>query len=152
MVLDQLQPKAPPKASLTITIDIVSEDPNSELINKIQNIMASLADVVATSIRSTIIQLKNSYLTALAEKKAVDHLNEALIKQQKEARVKKAKRAAGGEARVLKVKDILAEKEKKDKAEEELAKKRARREALKGRAAFFRVTKREFPTQFDLFS
>ena len=79
-------------------------------------------------------------------------LNEALVKKARETRVKKARKAVNGDARVLTVDEILKRQQEKNQVLEEQQQARARRDEVRTAAAEWRLVREEvFPRDIRVF-
>jgi hypothetical protein len=150
-ILASFRPKTPPFVSLTDEngrrVDIQVGD---DLAQRINAIVSEVAAVCSTPLRSQVTFVQDTCLTALADSRSLQILNEELVKKQQERRIKKNNKAFG-KARLLKMEDMLAqEKERKTKESEEAIAK-ARRKALYGVIGFVKSMRRELPRDTDLF-
>lgn len=145
------RPVTPPFASLTDRfgrkVDLtVDEDTGKQ----IDSIVQQLLDVCDTPLKQGVTFIKNTCLTALADRSTLQILNQGLVEKATEGR-KRANRKHHGQARVLTVEEIeekKAEREAKELAEQ---KAKARRAALQGVIGFAKMVWKEMPVSYEVF-
>ena len=110
-VLNRFKPKTLPFVNFTDDqgryINVQMSDQITERINKL---LDDVAAVCATPLRREIIFFKDTTLTALADCRSLELLNDELVKKQRKNRVKKNNKAFTG-ARVLCMSDMIKQAE-----------------------------------------
>ena len=131
-VLNRLKPKTPPFVSFTDDqgrhINVQMPDQITERINKLVD---DVVAVCATPLRQEIIFFRDTTLTALADCRSLELLNDELAKKQR----KKNNKAFTG-ARVLCMSDMIKQAEERREKEQKEEKEKARKKALRGVIGF----------------
>jgi hypothetical protein len=94
--------------------------------------------------------IRDTALTALADKNILHHMNEGLVKKSKEGRQNKTKKHFGT-ARILTVADALRKKEEREAKEQQVMDEKERRAALRGLVGFAKMVWKEFRMGNDVF-
>lgn len=148
-VLQPLRPITPPTASLTDSIGrTVTVDREAAI--RINQIVAQLMDVCDTPLKEGVLFVKNTALTAIADRTTLKSLNQGLVDKAAEGRKKRTAKHFG-EARVLTVEDIQARINQREAKEAEEGQAKARRSALRGKIGFAKLVWKEMPVAFDIF-
>ena len=150
-VLNRFKPKTPPFVSSTDDqgrhINVQMPDQITERINKLVD---DVAAVCATPLRQEMIFFKDTTLTALADCRSLELLNDELVKKQCKNRVKKNNKAFTG-AKVLCMSDMIKQAEERREKEQKEEKEKARKKALRGVIGFAKQVWQEMPMGPNVF-
>lgn len=157
-ILQQYRPTTPPFASLTDKngrrIDI---QVGPDVAQKINEIVAQVIDVCPTPLRSGVSFVKDTCLTAIAdrdtaiaERNTLQVLNQGLVEKQKAARKKKTTKYFG-KARMLTLEEMETQAQEREEREAEEQRAKERRKALRGQITFSRNVWKEFNMSYDVF-
>ncbi|KAF2185006.1 DDE-domain-containing protein [Zopfia rhizophila CBS 207.26] len=151
-VLQEYRPKISPFISLTnengVRVDIQATQDQSEKINQL---VAEMLQGVPRQFHSPIKHLKNIGLTALADRSALQILNNSLAEKQKKGRKNRTKKHFG-DARALPVEQCLKEKEAREARERQELDAKERVVALRGKVRLAKLAWNELPMSFDVFT
>jgi molybdopterin/thiamine biosynthesis adenylyltransferase len=95
--------------------------------------------------------MKDTCLTALADKSTLQAINDGLVERQRQSRKAKTKKFYG-QARVLTVEEMRKKSKERDRAEQEAMQEKERRLALKGKVGFAKLVWKELHMDTDLFN
>jgi hypothetical protein len=141
-ILEKYRPKTPPFRDAI--------DGNG--VEKINEMVAQLLRVCPTPHRSKITFIRDTALTALADKEALQFMNEGLVKKSKEGRQNKTKKHFGT-ARVLTVEEALRIKEDREMKERQMMAEKEKAAALRGKIGFAKMVWKEgYQMGIDLFN
>jgi hypothetical protein len=131
---------------------LFSDAINENKVEKVNKIMAELLRVCSTLYRFKITFLRDTALTALADKEALQFMNKGLIKKRKEGRQNKTKKHFDT-ARVLTVEEALRIKEDREVKERQMMAEKERAAALRGKIGFAKMIWKEgYQMGIDLFN
>lgn len=152
-ILMKYRPKTPPFASFTHEdgrrVDIQVQP---DIGQKINEIVEQLWTVCPTPYRPKVAFIKDTVLTALADRNTLQFINEGIVKKSKEGRQRKMKKYFGA-ARVLTVEEALKMKEDREAKEQEIMEKKERAAALRGKIGFAKMIWKEgYQMGVDVFS
>ena len=143
-ILQPLQPKIPPIASTTIV-----QAP--ELTTRVNEVVSQILDICDSPLKRNILIIKDTALTAIADRAALQTINQGLVDKATQQRRKRANKNQG-EAQVLSVLEIrerTQEREIKEAAYEMI---KARNRALRGKLGFAKLVWKEFQMGIDIFN
>lgn len=112
--------------------------------------MAQLLKVCNTPDRPQVRFIGDTALTALADKYTLQFMKEGLVKNTKESRQNKTKKAISA-ARILTMEEALREKEERKAKEQQLTDEKERKAALRGLVGFGKMIWKEFRMGKDVF-
>jgi len=145
------RPKTPPYASFTnsngVQVNIAVTPSAATRINQfVDEILAGMTP----SLHTRVLGLKDTALTAVADRTILQRTNQELLDKQKQQRKKQSRKGVRN-ARVLTVnKSRAMMREAEDKAKE-LANKTARYHALRGKVGFAKLVWKEMPMDNSVF-
>jgi hypothetical protein len=151
-ILTKYRPQPPPFEETSPGAQNTIPEPSIDVAKRIEDIIDTLLSVCPTPLRSSVTFVRDTCLTALADKKALVILNEGLVRKQREGRKGAANRRGYGPAKLLNVKEILEKRAEHKEREAEKLSARERRELLKGRAAFVKLVWKELNMEDSIFA
>ena len=143
-ILQKYRPRTPP-----FTSDRGQVQP--DVAQEIDEIEAQLLRACPTPQRAKVHRLRDTCLTALADKHTLQFMNQGLVQKQQQARQKKTKKHFGA-ARVLTVEDALKRQEERRAKEEHVMHEKERSAALRGKVGFAKAVWKELRMEFDVFT
>lgn len=150
-VLQRFRPRTPTIISITYPQGQRLEFPvPDQLADRFNKLMEEVSAVCSTPLRQEINFLRNTTLTALADCRALEILNEGLVKKQRERRTKKTNKPLKG-ARVLSMGDMIHMVEEQEATEQKAAEEKARKQALRGVIGFAKKVWKELSMGPDIF-
>lgn len=151
-VLQRFRPRTPPMVSFTDDqgrrLDIQVSDHLADRINKLVD---EVSAVCSTSQRQEMTFFRTTTLTALANCKSLEILNEELVKKQQKTRTKKTNSKPFKGARVLSMGDMIQMAEELEAKEQQEAEEKARKRALRGVVGFVKQVWKELSMGPDVF-
>ncbi|KAF2806953.1 uncharacterized protein BDZ99DRAFT_465704 [Mytilinidion resinicola] len=146
-----IQAKTPPFISITnengVRVDIQATEDQSKRIN---TLIAALLKEVPLQLYSTITHLQDLSLTALADRSALQILNNDLVQKQKKSRKSRTKKHFG-EARQLTVEEALQKMRERNAKDQEVSTAKERAAALRGKGRFAKLAWKDLAMSFDVF-
>jgi hypothetical protein len=157
-VLVHYRPKTPPFASLTDENGTRADiQVDNNIPKQVDDLVAQLLQACPTPLRPGLGFIKDTALTALADrqalladKQALQALNQGLVDKQQRHRQTVA-RKYHGEARILRVDEMEARAEEQMAREKEEEAIKARKAALRGKVGFAKLVWKEMPVSYDIF-
>ncbi len=145
------RPKTPPYTSFTnsngVQVDIAVTPSTATRINQFVNeILAGMTP----SLHTHVLGLKDTALTAVADRTVLQRTNQELLDKQKQQRKKQSRKGVGN-ARVLTVDKGRALIQEAEDRVKELANKTARYHALRGKVGFAKLVWKEMPMDDSVF-
>ena len=101
-------------------------------------------------LKQEVLFIKQTALTAIADRTALRSLNQALVEKTTTWRKRNVRKHLG-DARVLTVEDIQIKARAKEVKEAEEQQLKARKQALKGKVGFAKLVWKELPVATDVF-
>ncbi|KIM92733.1 hypothetical protein OIDMADRAFT_173813 [Oidiodendron maius Zn] len=148
-ILLPLRPKTPPvltdENGRTINVPI-----GSELAIQINDMVSQLLDVCQSPLKQGILFIKQTALTAIADRATLRSLNQGLVEKTTKQRRKKTGKHFG-EARVLTVEDILTKAQERETREAIEGAEKARKRALYGKMGFAKLVWKELSMGTEIF-
>ncbi len=151
LLLAKYRPKTPPIASLTsstgIRIDVLITEP--ELAQKIDEVIARILKVCPSQVED-ITFVKETCLTAIAEKTALTEINQQLLNKAQISRQKRTKKHFG-EARLLTVQEAREKQAQREREEMQRMTEKERKAALRGVITFAKLVWRDLKMDQTVF-
>jgi len=145
------RPTTPPFASLTnsngVQVNITVTPHTAIRINQfVDEVLAGMTP----SLHSHVLGLKDTALTAVADRAVLRQTNQELLEKQQQRRKNQSRKAVGG-ARVLTVNEGRAMMQEEEDRAKELATKSARYHALRGKVGFAKLVWKEMAMDYSVF-
>jgi hypothetical protein len=122
-----------------------------ELATRISQVVSELVNKCAkTLLRKGVLFLRETALTAIADRTTLRSLNQGLVEKITTWR-KKNTRKHCGEARILTVEEIQTIAQEREAKEAEEQRLKERRRALRGKVGFAKLVWKELPVASDVF-
>jgi hypothetical protein len=164
-ILSKYQPKTPfsANATTTVTTSITTTTTTTitttttttitekDLINKVNDVAKDVLAVCPTPVRNNVTFIQQTCISSLADKQALEAINQALLEKQRNTGRKKTNKFFGM-AKKLTVTNMLNQQKRRQKIEQQQLDEKARKAALRGKVGFAKLVWKEMPMGIDVFS
>ena len=146
------RPKTPPYATFTNEDGVQVNVPvTPHTVTRINEIISAILSGMTPSLHARVLDLKDTALTAVADRTVLQRTNQELLDKQKQQRRKKQSRKAVGKARVLTVDEGRAIVQEEEDKKKELEQKMERYHALRGKIGFAKLAYKELAMKYSVF-
>jgi len=118
---------------------------------RINEVVGAILSGMTPSLHAHVLDLKNTALTAVADRTILQRTNQELLDKQQQQRRKKQSRKAVEKARVLTVDEGRAIVQEEEDKKKELDKKTERYHALRGKVGFAKLVYKELAMDYSVF-
>lgn len=145
------RPKTPPYATFTNEDGVQVNVPvTPHTATRINEVVSAILSGMTSSLHARVLDLKDTALTAVADRKILQRTNQELLDKQQQQR-KKQSRKAVGKARVLTVDEGRAIAKEEEDKKKELDKKTERYHALRGKVGFAKLVYKDMAMDYSVF-